>query len=74
MASGEPDPRRRESRLVLHVGERRVAVLDERAASRYIAIMEAAAASDELPWHQSGARLTRRPDPDGYLLELKAPP
>jgi hypothetical protein len=58
-------------RLAVHIGERRVGHLAAPAATAYQQVMDAAQLRDELPWLR--ARLTRRPSPNRYLLEIRAP-
>jgi hypothetical protein len=57
--------------LAVHIGERRVGMLDESATTAYRAVMNAAGDRDESPYTQ--ARLTPRPGPGGYLLEVQLP-
>ena len=57
--------------LAVHIGERRVGMLDESATTAYRAVMAAAGERDESPYTQ--ARLTPRPGPGGYLLEVQLP-
>jgi hypothetical protein len=57
--------------LAVHIGEPRVGRLDESATTAYRAVMDAARERDELPYTQ--ARLTPRPRPAGYLLEVQLP-
>jgi hypothetical protein len=57
--------------LQVHLGERRVGVLDAQAASAYGDVMDAAAQREELPCVE--ARLTPVPAPAGYLLEVALP-
>jgi len=60
-----------EERLGVYIGERRVGTLDESATTPYRSVMQAAGERDESPSMQ--ARLTPRPRPAGYLLELQLP-
>jgi hypothetical protein len=57
--------------LAVHVGERGVGRLDEPATTAYRPVMVAAGERDESPCAQ--ARLTPRPSPGGYLLEVQLP-
>jgi hypothetical protein len=57
--------------LAVHIGERWVGRLDESAATACRAVMDAAGERDESPNTQ--ARLTPRPRPAGYLLEVQLP-
>jgi len=58
-------------RLAVHIGERRVGTLDESATAAYGVVMKAAGERDESPYTR--ARLTPRPSPAGYLLEVPMP-
>lgn len=57
--------------LAVHIGERKVGTLEESATTAYRAVMEAAGDRDESPYTQ--ARLTPRPTPGSYLLEVELP-
>jgi hypothetical protein len=57
--------------LCVHIGERRVGHLAAPHATVYEPAMDAAQSREEQPWLT--ARLTRRPRPDLYLLEIAAP-
>lgn len=56
--------------LAVHVGQRRVGVLDERAAAAFAPVMRAAAERDELPYT---AAAIRRLAGGRYLLEVQLP-
>lgn len=68
--SWEPG-RRSERRVLVNIGERAVGSLNEHATADYQPVMAAAAERDELPY--APARLTPRPSPAGYLVELQLP-
>jgi hypothetical protein len=68
-AADQPD---KDFALAVHIGERRVGNLDGHTAAMYSPLIDAAARRDELPG--LAARLTPRPEPAGYLLELQLPP
>jgi hypothetical protein len=57
--------------LAVHVGERKVGTLDETAAAAHRTTLTAAAQRDEAPCTK--ARLTPRPSPHTYLLEVQLP-
>jgi hypothetical protein len=57
--------------LAVHVGELKVGMLDESATTAFRAVMEAAGERDESPSTQ--ARLTPRPTPGRYLVEVALP-
>ena len=57
--------------LAVHIGERKVGTLDESATTTCRAMMKAAGDRDESPYTQ--ARLTPRPRPRSYLLEVELP-
>jgi hypothetical protein len=57
--------------LAVYIGEAQVGRLDEAATSAYRAVMDAAGERDETPNTQ--ARLTPRPPPGTYLLEVQLP-
>jgi hypothetical protein len=66
----QPNPGH-EHLLAAHIGEHRVGTIDGNATSAFGPVMDAAAERDELPY--ATARLTPRPTPVGYLLELQLP-
>jgi hypothetical protein len=57
--------------LAVHIGERQVGALDEAATGAYRDTMDAVGERDESPYTQ--ARLTPRPGPGKYLLEVQLP-
>ncbi len=67
----DPEPRTAGSRLAVHIGDQRVALLDAVTEERYRPEMAAAARRDELPLVR--ARVTQLHDPPRHLLELAAP-
>lgn len=64
-------PQDEDGRLRVHLGERRVGLLDEEAAAVYRGVMDAAAQRDELPCAE--ARLTPVRAEASYLLEVALP-
>jgi hypothetical protein len=60
-----------DQRLSVHIGERRVGYLGAAAATSYRRAMDAAALHDEQP--RLPARVTTRPSPQRYLLEIPIP-
>jgi hypothetical protein len=66
-----PNPQDRSGPLQVHLGERRVGVLDEEATAVYRDIADAAAQREELPCVE--ARLTPIRAEDEYLLEVALP-
>jgi hypothetical protein len=64
-------PQDRSGRLQVHLGERRVGLLDEEATAVYRDVADAAAQREELPCAE--ARLTPIRAEDNYLLEVALP-
>jgi hypothetical protein len=67
----DPEPQTADSRLAVHIGARRVGVLGDEDAARFLGEMDAASRSDELPFTFAG--LFRWNSPPRYVLEIWAP-
>jgi hypothetical protein len=67
----DPEPQTADSRLAVHIGEKRVGVLGDEDAALFQGEMEAASRSDEVPFTFAG--LFRWNSPPKYVLEIWAP-